>query len=160
MDNELYGYSPIVSRPKLVWPKGARIAFYIGLNIEHYEVDWPSTSIFSLTASLKPDPLNYGWRDCAARVGIWRMIEALDRYQMRASVMLNADCCRHYPQIIDAGKERNWGLDCPRQEQTQFSKQIRRLSKSGAISLRSSKRFPKALEYITGQDGVRLTSIE
>jgi hypothetical protein len=25
-----------------------------------------------------------------------------------ASVMLNSGCCRHYPKIIDAGKERNW----------------------------------------------------
>lgn len=55
-----------------------------------------------------PDPLNYGWRDYAVRVGIWRMIEALDKYKMRASVLLNSDCCKHYPQIIDAGKERNW----------------------------------------------------
>ena len=107
MDNALYDYSPIVSRPKLVWPKGARMAFYVGLNIEHYEVDKPSTSIFSGTTSLKPDPLNYGWCDYAVRVGIWRMIEALDRYKMRASALLNSDCCRHYPQIIDAGKERN-----------------------------------------------------
>jgi allantoinase len=108
MDNALYDYSPIVSRPKLVWPKGARMAFYVGLNIEHYEVDKPSTSIFSGTTSLKPDPLNYGWCDYAVRVGIWRMIEALDKYKMRASALLNSDCCRHYPQIIDAGKERNW----------------------------------------------------
>ena len=46
MDNVLYQYSPIVERPKLAWPKKARIAFYAGLNIEHYEVDKPSTSIF------------------------------------------------------------------------------------------------------------------
>jgi hypothetical protein len=55
-----------------------------------------------------PDPLNYGWRDYAVRVGIWRMIEALDRFNMRASVLLNADCCERYPQIIEAGKKRNW----------------------------------------------------
>jgi allantoinase len=108
MDNALYDYSPIVSRPKLVWPQGARVAFYVGLNIEHYEVDKPSTSIFNSTASLVPDPLNYGWRDYGVRVGIWRMIEVLDKYKMRASVLLSSDCCRHYPQIIDAGNERNW----------------------------------------------------
>jgi len=39
MDNALYKYSPIVERPKLAWPKGARLAFYVGVNIEHYEVD-------------------------------------------------------------------------------------------------------------------------
>jgi len=108
MDNALYDYSPITDRPKITWPNGARVAFYIGLNIEHFEVDKPATSIFAGTAGLVPDPLNYGWRDYGVRVGIWRMIAAMDRYGMRASVLLNADVCRHYPQIIAAGRQRNW----------------------------------------------------
>jgi peptidoglycan/xylan/chitin deacetylase (PgdA/CDA1 family) len=108
MDNALYDYSPIVSRPKLTWPNGARVAFYVGLNIEHYQVDKPSTSIFGGTAMLKPDPLNYGWRDYGVRVGIWRMIEALDKHNMRASVLLNSAVCKHYPQIIEAGRQRKW----------------------------------------------------
>ncbi|MEW5420283.1 polysaccharide deacetylase family protein [Amorphus sp. 3PC139-8] len=108
MDNRLYEYSPIVSRPKLAWPNGARVAFYVGLNVEHYEVDKPSTSIFPGTAGLAPDPLNFGWRDYALRIGIWRLIESLDRYGLRASVLLNSDCCERYPQVIQAGKERGW----------------------------------------------------
>jgi allantoinase len=108
MDNALYSYSPIISRRKLVWPGGARIAFYIGLNIEHFEVDKPSTSIERVTTQLQPDPLNYGWRDYGVRVGIWRVIDTLDKYGLRASVLLNSDVCRHYPQIIEAGKQRNW----------------------------------------------------
>jgi peptidoglycan/xylan/chitin deacetylase (PgdA/CDA1 family) len=108
MDNVLYDYSPITDRPRITWPNGARVAFYIGLNVEHFEVDKPATSIFAGTAGLVPDPLNYGWRDYGVRVGIWRMIEAMDRYGMRASVLLNADVCRHYPQIIAAGRQRNW----------------------------------------------------
>jgi allantoinase len=108
MDNQLYDYWPITERPKLTWPNDARVAFYVGLNIEHYEVDKPSTSIFGGTAMLQPDPLNYGWRDYAVRVGIWRMIEALDAHKMRASVLLNSDCCKHYPQIIEAGRQRKW----------------------------------------------------
>jgi peptidoglycan/xylan/chitin deacetylase (PgdA/CDA1 family) len=108
MDNRLYDYSPITTRPKLAWPNGARVAFYVGLNIEHFEVDKPSTSIFGGTAMLVPDPLNFGWRDYSVRVGVWRMMDALDKVGMRASVLLNSDVCEHYPQIIDAGKERNW----------------------------------------------------
>ncbi len=108
MDNKLYDYSPITTRPKLNWPNGARVAFYVGVNIEHFEVDKPSTSIFGGTSMPQPDPLNYGWRDYALRVGIWRMMEALDAHKMRASVLLNADCCKHYPQVIEAGRERKW----------------------------------------------------
>jgi peptidoglycan/xylan/chitin deacetylase (PgdA/CDA1 family) len=108
LENALYDYSPIVDRPKLVWPNGKRIAFYIGLNVEHFEIDKPSTSIWEPTATLRPDPLNYGWRDYGVRVGIWRMIEVFDRYGIRPSVLLNSDVAARYPQIIEAGRRRNW----------------------------------------------------
>lgn len=108
MDNQLFRYSPIPERPPLIWPGGARVAFYLGLNVEHYQVDRPSTSIFGGTAALVPDPLNYGWRDYGARVGIWRMIESLDRHGVRASALVNSDVCSRYPQIIEAGRQRGW----------------------------------------------------
>lgn len=95
-------------RAPIHWPGGARVAFYVGLNVEHYQVDRPSTSIFPGTAALAPDPLNYGWRDYGPRVGIRRLIESLDRHRMRASVMLNSEVTRHYPQIVQAGLERGW----------------------------------------------------
>jgi allantoinase len=55
-----------------------------------------------------PDPLNYGWRDYGPRVAIWRLMESLDRYRIRASVLLNSAVCTRYPQIIEAGRARNW----------------------------------------------------
>ncbi|MEV6334490.1 polysaccharide deacetylase family protein [Nocardia vinacea] len=108
MDNALFDYSPIVDRAPIRWPDDARVAFYVGLNIEHYQVDRPSTSIFPGTAALTPDPLNYGWRDYGPRVGIWRVMQALDKYGIRASALLNSDVAHHNPQIITAGRKRNW----------------------------------------------------
>ncbi len=57
---------------------------------------------------LAPDPLNYGWRDYGPRVGIWRLIDSLDRHGLRASVLLNSDVVARYPQIIEAGRARDW----------------------------------------------------
>lgn len=108
MDNRLFAYSPITERAPLSWPGGARVAFYLGLNIEHYQLDRPSTSIFGGTAALVPDALNYGWRDYGVRVGIWRMLQSLDRHGIRASALINSDVFRHYPQIVQAGLERGW----------------------------------------------------
>jgi peptidoglycan/xylan/chitin deacetylase (PgdA/CDA1 family) len=108
MDNQLFAYSPIVQRPALQWPHDARVAFYVGLNVEHFNVDRPATSIYSDTSNLVPDPLNYGWRDYGARVGIWRIIESFDRYGIRPSVLLNSDVAERYPQIIHAGQARDW----------------------------------------------------
>src|SRR5882757_1721472 len=98
MENELYDYSPIVERQPIHWPNDARVAFYVGLNIEHFYLDRPSTSLFEATASLVPDALNYGWRDYGARVGIWRLIESLDRHGIRPSVLLNTAVIDHHPQ--------------------------------------------------------------
>ena len=35
----LYDYSPYDERPKIVWPNGARLAFWVAPNIEFYELD-------------------------------------------------------------------------------------------------------------------------
>jgi peptidoglycan/xylan/chitin deacetylase (PgdA/CDA1 family) len=107
-DIELFDYDPIAGREPLTWPGGARVAFYVGLNVEHFYVDAPSTSLVDLTAGLVPDPLNYGWRDYGPRVGIWRLIEIFDRHGIRPSVLLNSDVAERYPQIIEAGVERGW----------------------------------------------------
>jgi peptidoglycan/xylan/chitin deacetylase (PgdA/CDA1 family) len=102
----LYDYSPITERPALEWPDGKRVAFYVGLNIEHFLPDEPSTSIWPM--DVKPDALNHGWREYGARVGIWRIIDILDRYGVRASALVNSMVAEHNPQIIEAGIERDW----------------------------------------------------
>lgn len=108
MDNTRFEYSPLIHRPRLELPHGARVAFWIGYNIEHFEVDKPSTSIFDGTAMLQPDPLNFGWRDYGVRVGVWRMMELLSQHNIRASVTLNSDVCARYPQIIEEGNKLDW----------------------------------------------------
>ncbi|TCC47938.1 polysaccharide deacetylase [Kribbella capetownensis] len=102
----LFDYSPITERPQLTWPDGKKLAFYVGLNIEHFLPGEPSTSIWPL--DLKPDPLNHGWRDYGARVGIWRTMDILDRHGIRASALVNSMVAEHNPQIIKAGVERDW----------------------------------------------------
>ncbi len=108
MTSEPFAYSPITERSAIRWPRGARVAAYVGLNVEHFLSDRPSTSIWPGTADLVPDPLNYGWRDYGPRVGIWRIADILDRHGIRASVLLNSSVPDHYPQIIQAGLDRDW----------------------------------------------------
>lgn len=101
---ELYRYSPIVSRPPLTFPGGARLAFYVGLNIERFRPDLPIEG----AAGPVPDPLAYGWRDYGNRVGIWRLMDLFDDIGIRVSGIVNSDVCRSFPEIIEAGTARNW----------------------------------------------------
>ncbi|AHH15632.1 putative polysaccharide deacetylase [Nocardia nova SH22a] len=107
-DLTLYDYSPITERAPIHWPDGKRVALYVGLNIEHFYADLPGTATYEGTTGLTPDALNYGWRDYGPRVGIWRQIQLLDKYGIRASALLNSDVGQRYPQIIAAGNDRGW----------------------------------------------------
>ncbi len=105
-----YDYWPIIERPAIGWPDGKQLACYIAINIEHFEIGRPSTSRTPITAELPIDPLNYGWRDYGTRVGFWRTLQLLDDLNLRATVLLNADACVEYPQIVRAGVDRDWAF--------------------------------------------------
>jgi allantoinase len=106
MDNDRYAYWPLPERPPIRWPNGARVAFWVIPNIEHFRFD--KSFARSAPGAPLPDVPNFSLRDYGPRVGIWRMMEIFDKYGIRATVALNADVCRFNPQIIRAGMERDW----------------------------------------------------
>ncbi len=107
MKNLRYEYSPIINRRAIEWPNKGRLAVWVIMNIEHFEIDIPSSG-FGPAVGQVPDVRNYAWRDYGVRVGIWRVMDILDHYEMRASVALNSSVCEHYPLIIEEGKRRRW----------------------------------------------------
>lgn len=107
-DNTRYDFSPITRRPAFRWPRGERLAVWICYNIEHFKVDVPATSVAGGLAQLKPDVINYAWRDYGLRVGIWRNVEMMDRLGLPGSVTLNAEVCLHEPAAIEELVKRNW----------------------------------------------------
>ena len=108
-DPGLYDYLPDDgSRPKITWPNGARVAFWVAPNIEFYELNPPKNPSRAAWARPQPDVLNYAYRDYGNRAGFQRMLEAMDRCDMRGSVSLNVAMCEHHPEIIAACAERGW----------------------------------------------------
>ena len=104
--HDRFDYSPIIDRRRLSWPNGARVAVWVIPNIEHFLFDRPSTRLTNLPVN--PDVLNYSWRDYGVRVGIWRMMEVMERYGVKGTVALNSDVCSRYPRIIEEGKKLGW----------------------------------------------------
>jgi peptidoglycan/xylan/chitin deacetylase (PgdA/CDA1 family) len=106
--HDRFDYSPIVDRPPLKWPNGARVALWVIPNIEHFLFDRTSTPITHATTGLIPDVLNYAWRDYGVRVGIWRLMEIMARFGIKGTVALNSDVCDYYPRIIEEGRKLGW----------------------------------------------------
>lgn len=102
-------YLPIIDRPVIKWPNGARVALWVSPNVEHYEYlpdfdgvrnPWPRSPY--------PDVQHYSYFDYGNRVGFWRLVEVLDRYAIRCTVSLSVSVLVRFPEIRDAMVERNW----------------------------------------------------
>jgi allantoinase len=109
MDPDPVAYSPILHRPPLRWPGGARVALWVVPNIEHYEYlpetvqvrdPWPH--------SPHPDVLGYAQRDYGNRVGLWRLFAVTDALKIPCTVSLNMAVIQHYPAIFEAMEARGW----------------------------------------------------
>ena len=108
MENTRYEYSPIITRKPFQLPDKARVALWIGLNIEYFDIGGTDFGGAGSFAVPPPNVFDYAARDYGNRVGVWRLMELLDRYGIKASVLLNSDLCEHYPIVIEEGKKRGW----------------------------------------------------
>ena len=79
-DPELFDYWPYDNRPKIEWPNGARIAFWVAPNIEFYELDPPANPHRTFWPRPVPDVAGYSIRDYGNRVGHTRMMRMHGRH--------------------------------------------------------------------------------
>lgn len=107
-DPELYDYWPYIDRPKLTWPEGKTVAFWVAPNIENYEMQPPPNPNRMPMPRPIPDVIHYSHRDYGNRSGFWRMLEVMDQYNVRGSVSLNVATLDHHPEVIEACKQRDW----------------------------------------------------
>ena len=85
-DPGLYDYLPYDNRrPKISWPNGARVAFWLAPNIEFYELDPPRNPTRGAWPRPAPDVLGYSYRDYGNRTGFWRMLllNAINRIDLQ-----------------------------------------------------------------------------
>jgi allantoinase len=107
-DPELYAFWRYRDRPKITWPGGAKLAFWVAPNLEFYELDPPPNPFRKSWTRPHPDVLNYAHRDHANRVGHWRMLEVMAKYNVPGSVSLSVASCQHHPEVIESANALGW----------------------------------------------------
>jgi peptidoglycan/xylan/chitin deacetylase (PgdA/CDA1 family) len=103
-----FPYSPIINRPPLRWPNGAQLALWVIPNIEFFALNEKVPAAAGGSSAPVPDVPTWSSRDYGNRVGVFRLMEALDRHGIRATVALNSELCAEHPQIIEEGNKRQW----------------------------------------------------
>ena len=112
MDHDRYGWSMLPARKPVAWPQGARVALWVVPALEWFPLDMKGVPFKPPGAMVTayPDLRHYTLRDYGNRVGIFRIMQALDRHGIRASVAVNAAVAVRYPALIRECSRRNWEL--------------------------------------------------
>jgi peptidoglycan/xylan/chitin deacetylase (PgdA/CDA1 family) len=107
MDHAHYDWSPIVERPRLQWPDGARLALCVIVALEHIEWVPPADSVqapglYAQLAVRRPIPefWSVSHREYGHRVGIFRLIELFEKHAVRPTVAMDAMTARNYPYLV------------------------------------------------------------
>lgn len=86
----------------LTWPNGKKLAVAVTVMYETWsEGKAPSYSVQA--TSLQPGSVDYAgkaWSTYGGRVGVWRILRTLDRWQVPATFFTNAHCAVLYPESV------------------------------------------------------------
>jgi allantoinase len=112
MDHAHYPFRRLPDAPCFAWPGGARIAFTVTVMLDYWELDSPQGEspdprIVSPLGKFFPDWLTWSHRQYGARVGIFRILDVLDRFGIQPSVALGTAAAKRYPELVDALLRRN-----------------------------------------------------
>jgi allantoinase len=104
-------YSAIVDRPPLVLPGGARMVVWTIVNVEDWGIERPMPRTVlppPMGQPLLPDLPNWAWHEYGMRVGFWRLLDCLVRFNVTATFAVNGIVCRTYPRVAQAARDAGW----------------------------------------------------
>jgi len=108
-NNDRLVYEAMPSRPLVSWPEGKTVAVWHAPNVEHYDYVAPGGGS-PQGRTRYPDPQHYMHRDNGNRTAFWRMLRAVDRFEIPSTVSLSLSVLEEIPEVRDAMAERGWEI--------------------------------------------------
>jgi peptidoglycan/xylan/chitin deacetylase (PgdA/CDA1 family) len=112
MDHDRYDWSMLPERKAVVWPHNARLALWVVPALEWFPLNMAGVP-FKPPGAMQtayPDLRHYTLRDYGNRVGIFRIMKALEKHGIRPSVAVNAAVAVRYPSLIKECTQRGWEI--------------------------------------------------
>jgi allantoinase len=110
MDHDLYEWSNLFERRPVQWPDEALVALWVTPTLEYFPIT-PNDGPFRAPDHMVipyPDLRTYSTREYGTRVGAYRIFRALDKFQLKASVAINAAVAERYPLLLKEVVQRDW----------------------------------------------------
>ena len=104
-------YQASIDRPRIALPDGNRVAVFLVVNIERWDIARPMPRQVLTPpqgASVLPDVPNWAWHEYGMRVGFWRLKQALDRHNIAPTLAINGAVPAAYPRVTQAARDTGW----------------------------------------------------
>lgn len=120
MDHDRYEWSQLHEREPVEWPGGARLALWINVCVQFFPLNQRGVP-FAAPGGMSmpyPDLRHFSLRDYGNRVGIFRLLDAFDRFGLKPSFAVNGAMVERSPYLISVLRERGaeilahgWDMD-------------------------------------------------
>ena len=104
-------YLASIDRPRLDLPDGGKVAVFLVVNIERWDIARPMPRQVLTPpqgASVLPDVPNWAWHEYGMRVGFWRLKQALDAFNIAPTLAINGAVPAAYPRVTQAARDAGW----------------------------------------------------
>ena len=103
MDHDRYEWSMLQDRAPVRWPGGKPLALWINISIQHFPLSGEKPRVAPPGALTMPYPdlRHYTLRDYGNRVGIYRLLQVMERYGASPSLAISGALVARYPQLLE-----------------------------------------------------------
>jgi peptidoglycan/xylan/chitin deacetylase (PgdA/CDA1 family) len=103
LDHDRFEHRYLEMTPAWDWPGGARLALWVTVHVEFFPMDMPREPFVPWGGVERPGGLSfwdYTMRDYGNRIGIFRILRALDQAGIRATIAMNAEVAERHPSLV------------------------------------------------------------
>ncbi|CAN5751638.1 polysaccharide deacetylase family protein [soil metagenome] len=118
LDHDRFAHRNLPQAQPISWPGKARVALWVAVHVGHFPMNMARTPFVATGGVDRPYPSywDYTQRDYGNRVGIYRLMRALDARGLRATALMNAAVATRYPALAKEIAASRWevaagGLD-------------------------------------------------
>jgi peptidoglycan/xylan/chitin deacetylase (PgdA/CDA1 family) len=129
------------------WPGEAQISVQIIVLHEWESAPWHRSRPMPVNAHYKFDFLSLGGREYGARHGIWRLLDVLDKHQIKASVLANGLTAELFPVTVRVAREHGHEIAAHQWDQSVFPPMFQSREEERAALLKTKN----VLEKVSGE---------
>ena len=114
MDHDFYSWSMLTERKPVKWPGGNKLALWVNVCVEFFPLDQKGVP-YKVPGGMTmpyPDLRHFSLRDYGNRVGIFRILEALDQYGITPTFSINSRMVEQAPYLVKRLAQRGNEILC------------------------------------------------